>query len=414
MRPGTDGGIWGARDFRSVVVANSLSAFGDELALIALTLRVADITHSAFPVSIVLLAGVLPIALLSPVSGLIVDRFETRRVLLVASLAQAAFAAAIATTMSVPVIVALAFLIGACASVADPATFALVPVIVGEERTTRANGTMATGRYIGGLLGPVAAGVLAQQTSTGWALVIDAVTFLAVAATAWLLQVRRWPSTTPHPEDALRGVARFTTGFGAIRRDALLKLAVTVVAATIVFGAMDNVAEVFFARRVLDAGDLGYGVLATAWLVGMAFGASLLGGRLPPGRLTPSLLVSAIVGGIAVASAAIAQNYPFAILMFLVAGTANGVGNVAVRSLLHLRTHEHMRGRVFSAYSGLAYAMQLAATAAGGVIVAFAGPRAALIVGGVGTLAVGLAATVWWLTLPSPVRAHTPGSAAGP
>jgi MFS family permease len=394
----------GSRDFRSIVVANSLSAFGDELALIALALRVADISNSAWPVSMVLLAGILPIALLSPVSGLIVDRVETRRALLVASLAQAAFAAAIATTTSVPLIVFLAFLIGCGASVADPATFALVPVIVGEERTTRANGIMATGRYIGGLLGPIVAGVLAQQTSTGLALVVDACTFLVIAGTAWFLQARRWPSGAP-AEEPERGFARFTTGFRIISRDVLLKLGVLVVAATIVFGAMDNVAEVFFARDVLHAGSVGYGVLATAWLVGMAAGASLIGGRLPPGRLTPSLLVSAVVGGAAVAAAALAKNYPFAIIMFCLAGTANGVGNVAIRSLIHLRTREHVRGRVFAAYSGLAYAMQLAATAAGGLIVVVAGPRLALIVGGFGTIAVGLAASLWWTTIPKPVRA---------
>jgi MFS family permease len=396
----------GSRDFRSIVVANSLSAFGDELALIALALRVADISNSAWPVSLVLLAGILPIALLSPLSGLIVDRVETRRALLVASLAQAAFAAAIAMTMSIPLIVILAFLIGCGASVADPATFALVPVIVGEGRTTRANGTMATGRYIGGLLGPIVAGVLAQKASTGSALVVDACTFLVIAGTAWFLQARRWPSAR-HAEEPERGIATLTTGFRIIGRDALLKLGVAVVAATIVFGAMDNVAEVFFARDVLLAGSIGYGALATAWLVGMAGGASLIGGRLPPGRLTPSLLLSAVVGGAAVGAAAIAKNYPFAIAMFCVAGAANGVGNVAVRSLIHLRTREHVRGRVFAAYSGLAYAMQLTATAAGGFIVVVAGPRLALIVGGVGTLSVGVAASLWWRTLPTPVRAST-------
>jgi MFS family permease len=412
VRPLTDGSLRGSRDFRWIVVANSLSAFGDELALIALTLRVFEIVDSPLAVSLVLLAGVLPVALLSPVSGLIVDRMETRRALLIASLAQAGLAAAIATTESVPLIVILAFLIGCGASVADPATFALVPVIVGEDRTTRANGTMASGRYLGSLLGPIAAGVLAQTVGTSWALVIDACTFLAIAGTAWFLQARRWPSGA-HEDEPERGIAKFTTGFRTIGRDTLLKLAVLVVAATIVFGAMDNVAEVFFARDVLNAGSIGYGVLATAWLVGMVAGASLIGGRLPPGKLTPSLLVSAIVGGTAVGAAAIALSYPFAIMMFCVAGAANGLGNVAVRSLIHLRAPDHVRGRAFSAYSGLAYAMQLTATAAGGGIVVLAGARAALIVGGVGTLLVGLAATVWWSTLPAHVRMQAAPGGAG-
>ena len=73
-----------------------------------------------------------------------------------------------------------------------------------------------------------------------------------------------------------------------IRGDRVLVVAFAVIGAVILFAAMDNVAEVFFAQDTLDAGAWGYGVLASAWLVGM------VGGRhadRPAARRRPAAVV---------------------------------------------------------------------------------------------------------------------------
>jgi MFS family permease len=170
----------------------------------------------------------------------------------------------------------------------------------------------------------------------------------------------------------------------------------------IVFAAMDNVAEVFFARDpdLLDAGSLGYGALATAWLVGMVAGATLAR-WLAPERLAPAALGAAVLGGGALIVAAGFLNYPLAIVMFVVGGIANGIETVSIRSLIHKRAPERVRGRVFAAYSGLAVGAQLGATAAGGAMMALAGARQTLLIGGAGSALVGLAGLAWLLALPS-------------
>jgi MFS family permease len=383
----------GSRDFRSIVFASALSAFGDELALIALTIRVANLTDSGLAVSVVLMAGLVPIVLLAPLAGYVVDRVENRRALMLASLLQAAAALALATTQSIPTLVVLSFVLGVGASVAEPATWSLVPVIVGESRVGKANGTLSSARYVGAVLGPIAAGLLAEALGTG--------TAVAIAFAALLLRARREP-VGDEGKGRDRGV--LTAGFRAIGRDALLRVGVVVVAAAIVFAGMDNVAEVFFARDVLDAGSLGYGVLATAWMLGMVGGASLIGGRLPSPRLAPSIVTSAILGGAAVAAAALIGSYPVAIILFCVGGVANGVMNVAMRSLIFERASERIRGRVFAAYGGLANGMQIAATAGGGVVVTVIGAQAALVLGGLGSVTIGIAGAIWLATVPSSAR----------
>ena len=190
-----------------------------------------------------------------------------------------------------------------------------------------------------------------------------------------------------------------------IRRDRLLVVTFSVFAIVILFAAMDNVAEVFFARDTLDADGWGYGLLASMWIVGIVIGASLIARRLADDRLVPALMVASLVGGLAVATAALLPVLGLALAMFVVGGVANGVQSVSVRSLVVHRVEDRYRGRVFAAYGGLANGMQIGAMAlAGWLVVAFGG-RATLLVGGVGCAVAGSVGLLWYGALPVSVRA---------
>ncbi len=379
------------------MVATGLSSFGDELALIALILKVADLSDSGWAVAALLLAGLAPLVVLAPLAGLIVDRNEAGRTLFSASMAQGALAVALALTANLPAIFILSFLLGSAASIANPALFSLVPVIAGEDRVTQANSALESARYVGAVAGPFAAGSLAATLGTQSALIVDAATFLVIAFAAATLRARR-PGTSATEEERRRGEAR--AGFVFVGRDRLLRLTIGAMVAMIVFAAMDNVAEVFFARRVLHAGSFGYGALATAWLVGMVGGATLAR-WLAPERLAPAALGAAVLGGGALVVAAGFSNYPLAIVMFVVGGGANGIETVSIRSLIHKRAPARVRGRVFAAYSGLVVGAQLGATGAGGALMALAGPRQTLLIGGIGSTLVGLVGLAWLLALPA-------------
>ncbi len=162
----------------------------------------------------------------------------------------------------------------------------------------------------------------------------------------------------------------------------------------ILFAAMDNVAEVFFARDTLGAGAWGYGVLASAWLVGMVGGATLIARRLGDDRLLRSMALAAVVNGAAVFAAAAIGSLPLAVALFALGGVANGVETVAMRSLIVHRVADRFRGRAFASYGALVNGMQIGATAAAGALVAGLGGRVALLVGGAGTALVGLAGSV--------------------
>ncbi|HEX5948532.1 MAG TPA: MFS transporter [Actinomycetota bacterium] len=390
------------RDFLLIFAAFALSALGDYVALITLTLRIQETTGSGWAVAGLLLTGLVPPVLLAPLAGLLVDRLETVRVLAVTALLQAAVATALAFTTGVFPTLGLSFLLGAGLAVTQPALFALLPRAVGEERTTQANAYLEVARWGGAAAGPVLAAVLSHRFGAGSTLLANAVTFVAVAVLVSLLRVRRYPE--PHPEEAAtrRGQAR--AGMVYIAREPLLRVVVPMVGFMVVFAAADNVAEVFFAKDVLQAGDTGYGVLVTTWTIGMVIGSTAAGRFLRPAHLAPAVVLLPIVGGGAVALAAAAAIYPLAVAMFLVGGFANGVELVGMRSLLHRRVPDRLRGRAFAAYYGMVQAAQIVAMGASGGLVELAGPRMTMVFAGLGTAAVGVVGTLLYLRIPSAGR----------
>jgi MFS family permease len=390
------------RDFLLIFVAFALSALGDYVALITLTLRVQETTGSGWAVAGLLLTGLVPPVLLAPLAGLLVDRLETVRVLVVTALLQAMVAVTLAFTPDVFPTLGLSFLLGAGLAVTQPALFALIPRTVGEDRTTQANAFLEVARWGGAAAGPLLAAVMSHAFGAGSTLIANAATFLAVAVLVSLLRVRRHPEPGPEGVPAPKGQAR--EGLVFIAREPLLRVIVPMVGFMVVFAAADNVAEVFFAKDVLRAGDTGYGVLITTWTIGMVIGSTAAGRFLGPARLAPAVVTMPIVGGGAVVLAASAAIYPLAVAMFLVGGFANGVELVGMRSLLHRRVPDRLRGRAFAAYYGMVQAAQIVAMGASGGLVEAAGPRLTMVIAGAGTAAVGLAGTFLFARIPSRER----------
>jgi MFS family permease len=377
------------RDFRLLALSTGLSSLGDELALIALTIKVADLTDSGWAVAALLLCGLLPLVIFAPSAGVIVDNFETRRSLAISTGIQACLAVGLAFAGELPMILMLSFLLGTASAVETPSIYTLVPRVVGDEHATEANAYLEAARYTGMIAGPVLAGSLAAGLGVRVALLVDAGTFVVIAVAALLLRVRR------HAVDEGRTeVSAAREGLRVIRGDRVLVAAFAVIGAVILFAAMDNVAEVFFALDTLDAGAWGYGVLASAWLVGMVAGATLVARRLADDRLLRSMAIAAVANGAAVFVAAAVGSFPLAVALFTVGGLANGVETVAMRSLIVHRVADRYRGRAFASYGALVNGMQIGATAAAGALVAGLGPVTTLLIGGAGTALAGVAGLI--------------------
>ena len=375
------------RDLRLVVGAVGLSALGDALAFVPLVLHLEGESDSGPIVAALLIALWGPVALLAPWVGALVDRLETRSLLRAVSLAQALVVVALAFVDAPGLVIGLAALVGVGFAVAQPAEFALVPVVAGPDRVQEANGHVETARYLGWLLGPMLGGVLAAAGGTQTALLVNAGTFVLVAVAAHLLRARREPAADEEGEEP----APERSGFALLFRDPVLAVVVAVGLVSFLLFAASTPAEVFFARDDLDAGELGYPALITAWTVGMGFGATLVARRVPKRALAMGALIAVAVQGLGMAGGAAYLALPTALAAFVVGGVGLGAKNVLMRTLVHERVPARQHGRAFAAFNGVRNGAELVALALGGALVAGVGARWTIVMAGVLPLAAALA-----------------------
>lgn len=378
------------RDLNLLVGAVGLSALGDWIALVPLALHLEDTTASGIVVALLFVAFWAPTVVLAGPAGLLADRFDPRRVLVVVSLAQAVVAVVLAFVFSsgVGAILALAVLLGVGFAVAQPAEFALVPRVAGEARLAVANGRVETTRYLGFTIGPLLGGLLAAAGGVQAAMVVNALSFLAIAGAAVVVRCPDLESCVlPEPPEG-----RAWTGARYLFSDRALAVVMTVAFAALLFMTASWTATVFFAKNDLDLGDAGYGLLLTSWTVGMVLGASLVPRRVATGMLGIGALAAIVVQGLGLAGPTVWLVPALAFAFFFVGGLAHGTKNVLLRTLIHERVPATLHGRAFAAYNALRNAAELIALVGGGLLVSALGARWTLFLAGAIPVTAGLVA----------------------
>ena len=178
---------------------------------------------------------------------------------------------------SIPALLFLAALIGTGNAVAQAAEFSLSPVAAGPDGLARLNGWIESSRYLGMTIGPALGGLLAAVGHPLIALAGNALTFLAVAAIALSLTVRRHPAATGHGSGGGEQTGEAVgarSGFALLCRERP-ELRTTILIAMVSLVAMTTVwpAEPFFATDVLGGSEATYGLLMSTWTLGMAIGS---------------------------------------------------------------------------------------------------------------------------------------------
>lgn len=368
------------RDLRLLAGAVFLSALGDVVAFITLAVVVHDLTGSGLSVSALVATTLVPAVVLAPLAGLIADRVESVRVIVIVSIAQALIAAGLGFSEGLTAILVLSTLLAAGAAIGQPAEFALVPAVAREGRLTEANGLMESARYAGFAGGPLVAGVLLAAGGAQVALLVNAASFLAIAVAGAMMRARR----PPEPAGPAAAPERARDGLAALLDDGQLRILVLASAAALLFISASLTVEVFFAKDVLGAGDAGYALLFGAWMVGMVAGATGLAARIPPRYVAAGALVALAVQGAGMGAQTIWLALAFALAANLVGGLGHGVKNTLLRTVIQQRVPSRLHGRAFAAYSALRNTAELAAVGAGGLLVSAVGAREALAIAGLG------------------------------
>lgn len=363
------------RDLRLLAGAVLLSAAGDMLLVVVLGLRVHDLTGSGYAVAALFAALMGPVVVLAPLAGRLVDRVETRRLLLLVSVAQAMVAGALVFADALWAILLFSALLGAANAVANPAEAALTPVV--SRDLTRANGWVETARYTGFTVGPLVAGVLTAAGGVELGLAANAASFAVVALAAAGMRARREPSP---------GAGRVSREHGGVRLlagDPTLRVAIGAAVAALLFVSASITVEVFYVRDVVGAGAVGYSLVFAGWMLGMVLGAIGVASRIKA-SLAVVALIALGVQGAGMAAAALMAVLVWVIAGFFVGGIGHGVKNVLLRTLIQERVPGEAHGRAFAAYNAARNTAELGALGAGGVMVGALGAQPALLIAGLG------------------------------
>lgn len=419
VRPGGRASRRPERDLALLAASRGATQLGNMATVVAVVLVVEPLGPTR--VALVLAAELVAVVLAAPVAGLVVDRWPARRLLVVAALVQSlaigvgSLVVAGPQQQLLPGLVAVLLVVGSMQALAGPAQQALVPWVVGEDRSARGYATLAVAGNVGFLLGLPLGGLLVGTMGAPWALRVDAATFLLQAVVVLLLTAERDPRTldprtgqdrddvvgsVPRSGPTSRGwAAGALAGAAWIRRDPVLLVSTVGLAVGLLAITTVNVAEVFVVVDVLGAGPVTYGLVAAAWAAASLV-CSWLAGRLrDPGWTARWVLLGCVVtgGGLVLAGVGgLVTSLAVLVVGWVLGGAGNGATVVASSSLVRLRTPEERRGRVFAAVLVLYQAANVSALGLGAALVGLLGAAETLVVCG---LAAGLAGAAALLLL---------------
>jgi MFS family permease len=422
--------------------AQFFGALATFLVMVTLVLAMQRRGASGIEVSILVIAEALPMVLLGKFIGRLVDRVDSRRLLVIAGAGQLVAAFALAQAEQFGMVIAGAIALSVVSGIAHPTRAALVPAMVVRDDLPKASAIGQTAGSAGMMTGPALAGFLVgglgvhgtlQLAAFGFAATIIAGLFLKTrrggqprtASAGGAAPAQREPAladTAPTGAGVAQGgqsnAAGHPTGGGMparavgltknegaaggavkeweLRDDRLLWTSVWGFAA--VLGAISavNVVLVFFILGTLGSSEGVYGLVESMWTVGVLIGAWVFSRVIKPstpdgsiakwtfGTLAVISLALVLIGGV--------QHALWIVPCYLLGGMQNGGLNVLTGTLLGRRVPAAARGRASTATAMRVQAGALIGYIAGGLLLELMEPR--WIVLGCGMLGIGIVAAV--------------------
>ena len=373
-------------ELRRLFLAHAVSRAGDAFNTVALVVLVFRLTGSGLGVAGTVAFEVLPVLVLGPVAGLVVDRYPRRQVMVAADLARAVLAAALAVShSSVALAYAVAFGLSTGTVLFNPAASSLVPDVVEGDELVDANTALWTAAVVAQVVLAPAAGGLIALTGVGPAFAVNAASYVLSAA------LLRGSTAGRTPADATPGAggwSRVGAGVATVRRHPLLaRLAVVQVLAALSAGATGGLLVVL-AAEWLEVGPSGFGALLSAIGVGAAAGPLLLRKRIRASDRRWLFGPFVLRGGVDLTLAAVGQPVVAGVALAAY-GVGTSTGMVAYQSTLQAEVPAEVRGRAFAFFDVLWNGSRLASLGLGGVLADAVGIRAVYVLGGTLLLAAG-------------------------
>ncbi|MGD9485059.1 MFS transporter [Streptomyces sp. TRM70308] len=369
------------RNYRLFATGQLVSNTGTWMQRIAQDWLVHSLTGSATAVGLTVALQFLPMLLFGLYGGVVADRYGKRRLLLITQSAMGLTGLALAAltlsgSVQVGHVYALAFVLGLVTVVDNPARQTFVAEMVGPEQLRNAVSLNSANFQSARLIGPAVAGVLITAAGSGWAFLINGLSFLAPLTGLLLMRTAELTPAAP----AGRGKGQLREGLRYVRSRPELIWPIVLVGFIGTFGFNFPIWLTAFTEEVFAQGAATYGLLNVLMALGSLTGA-LLAARRATSRMRLLIGAAGLFGVLLSAAALTPWFFAFAALMVPV-GMIGMTFNVTANSSVQLATEPAMRGRVMSLYM----MVFMGGTPIGGPVMGWItdayGPRVGLLAGG--------------------------------
>jgi len=399
-------------DFRFFWLSRFASVIATTAMVVVIGYQLYDIARSdygmsipvaAFQLGLLGLAQFVPLMLLTPLAGVVADRFDRRLVAACAVALDFLVALGLATSTaaglrSLPLLFALAALHGAARVFVGPALGAIAPNIVPQALIPRAIAFNSIAWQAGSVAGPAMGGFL---FASGQAMPYWTATALLGISCAGILAVRSVP-----PPDGNRNthpLRQIVDGFRYVWSERFLLGCVTLDLFAVLLGGATALLPVF-ARDILHVGAEGLGQMRAAPAFGAAVVALWLSWRPLTANVGAKMLWAVAIYGAATIAFGVSRDLLLSLVVLALLGAADMVSVFVRSSLVQINTPDEMRGRV-SAISGLAIsASNELGEMQSGVAAALLGATGAVVFGGAGAIVI---TVLWAWMFPELRRART-------
>jgi MFS family permease len=379
------------RNYRLYFTGQIISQSGTWMQSVGQVWLVLKLSGSGVTLGLVTALQFLPILLAGPWGGVIADRVDKRRLIVVTQSIAAVLALilgvlTITGTVRLWMVFVMAILLGAVTMVDMPARQAFVMEMVGRDELANAVSLNSVVVNCARIVGPALAGVLIATIGIGPCFLLNAASYVAVIVAFAVMHTEELHRT--EPVERTRGQLRAGLRYVWSKPDLKIPLLLMAVVGTLAY----NFSVVFplMVKFVFHRGAGTYGALYSMMGAGAVIGGLFIAAR---GRATRPLLTGATIAfGAALMAAAFAPHLALEMGIMLTIGAASTAFIATANALLQLGSNAQMRGRVMALFS----VVFLGSTPIGGPLVGWVaeafGPRAALGLGAAATLIAGLVA----------------------
>lgn len=356
------------RDFARLWSGQAISNAGDWVNYVALTALVYDLTGSAWMVAVLRACHAVPLLIVGPFAGVLVDRWNRKVTLVIVDVIRAGLVLLFPLVHDVGSIFLITIAFNVVSTLFAPAKNALIPAIVSRERLLTANSLSSTTQNMAMVIGPALGGLILAGSGTATAFYVDSASFVVSAvAIASMVVAGRPPSQQPgeqrtSPWQEMATGLRFTWSKLDVRNVLLLEVGLT-----LGWGCI-NVLAVVIASALPGGGPTEYGLLLASIGAGSLLAALLIGAfgtAWPMGRLFPLGFLLISVG---VATLAESRLLLAACLGYFLAGSGRVAIEVSATTIYQNSVPDGLRGRVFALRYTVTHMSILAANQAAGLI----------------------------------------------